>query len=153
MKLNVSKKVHYETGPNLTPLVDVVMVILIFLMMAGSFRGAEHFLTSNVPIVEKGLGDVKPKPGFVPDEPILVRVDPAGSGYVATAGNIRAADARSLTARLETLRDQLVKNGTPLEKIRVIISPGKMVRYDHLIQVYEAALNAKLQANFATSHD
>jgi biopolymer transport protein ExbD len=32
MKLNSSKKGHYESGPNMTPLVDVVMVILIFLM-------------------------------------------------------------------------------------------------------------------------
>ena len=37
MKLQGAKQVHYDSGPNMTPLVDVVMVILIFLMLAGSF--------------------------------------------------------------------------------------------------------------------
>ena len=33
MKIQGAKKVHYDAGPNMTPLVDVVMVILIFLML------------------------------------------------------------------------------------------------------------------------
>lgn len=154
MKLTISKKVHYETGPNMTPLVDIVMVILIFLMMAGSFRGAEHFLSSNVPLKEKGLGNVTHPPGFVPDEPLEIRVDAAGQGFVATAGRIRTSDTRALTARLDVLRDQLNAAGTPTSKVRVIISPSKQVKYDHLIRVYEAALNAKFEkVSFATAHD
>ena len=81
MKIRVSQKVHYDSGPNMTPLVDVVMVILIFLMMAGSFVGSEHFLVSNLPISQAGVGGVAPPPGFIPDEPIEIRVDarPGGS--------------------------------------------------------------------------
>ena len=37
MRIQGARKVHYDSGPNMTPLVDVVMVILIFLMLAGSF--------------------------------------------------------------------------------------------------------------------
>src|SRR5256885_841795 len=59
MKLKTSKKVHYDSGPNMTPLVDVVMVILIFLMLAGSFAGAEHYLVSNVPFTDKGAGGLR----------------------------------------------------------------------------------------------
>ena len=50
MTVKASKQVHYDSGPNMTPLVDVVMVILIFLMLAGSFGTAEHFMASSVPI-------------------------------------------------------------------------------------------------------
>ena len=49
MKIAGAKKVHYDSGPNMTPLVDVVMVILIFLMLCGSFGGMERYLVSNLP--------------------------------------------------------------------------------------------------------
>jgi biopolymer transport protein ExbD len=155
VKLNVSRKVHYESGPNMTPLVDVVMVILIFLMMAGSFGGAEHFLTSNVPISQKGLSNAPPPPGWVPDEPLEIRVDPVGDGgFRATAGRIRASDEATLTRQLSTMREQLNHAGTPTDKVQVIISPAKNVQYDHLIRVYESALNAKFEkVAFATAHD
>ena len=59
MKIQVSRKIHYDSGPNMTPLVDVVMVILIFMMLVGQFIGAEHYLVSNLPISQSGAGDAK----------------------------------------------------------------------------------------------
>src|SRR5580765_6826661 len=101
MKLQVGKKIHYDSGPNLTPMVDVVMVILIFLMLAGSFVGAEHYLVSNLPFSPSGAGDTKVPPGFIPDEPLDIRVDsPIPDQFVATAGQIRTGDAAVLTAAL-----------------------------------------------------
>ena len=94
MKIRVSQKVHYDSGPNMTPLVDVVMVILIFLMLCGSFVGSEHFLVSNLPISQSGVGSVPPPPGFIPDEPIEIRVDSRGAGFIATAGKIQTDNAR-----------------------------------------------------------
>jgi biopolymer transport protein ExbD len=138
----------------MTPLVDIVMVILIFLMLAGSFGGAEHFLTSNLPLAQKGLSNAPPPPGWVPDEPLEIRVDPVGDGFRATAGVIRASDAATLTLQLENMRDQFNHAGTATNKIQVIIIPAKNVQYDHLIKVYESALNAKFEkVAFATAHD
>src|SRR6476659_6576187 len=54
MKVSGAKQVHYDSGPNMTPLVDVVMVILIFLMLAGSFGTSEHFMASKTPIHLRG---------------------------------------------------------------------------------------------------
>src|SRR5829696_7306059 len=75
MKIKGAKKVHYDSGPNMTPLVDVVMVILIFLMLAGKFGANEWFLTSNIPIKTKGGAQTDLKPGEVPDEVMEVRID------------------------------------------------------------------------------
>ena len=155
MTARLTKKIHYDTAPNMTPLVDVVMVILIFLMLAGSFGGAEHYLVSNLPIKQTGPGGAPPPPGFVPDEPLDIRVDANAGGYVArtTPGNIVAGDAITLGQKLAKLRDDLEKAGKTRDKIQVVISPGKSVRYKYLVQVYQAALEAQFtKVAFATAH-
>ena len=156
MRLKGAKKVHYDSGPNMTPLVDVVMVILIFLMLAGSFVGAEHFLVSNLPFSEKGAGAAAPPAGFIPDEPLDIRVDPraTGDGFVASAGQIRVDNNQdALTQQLVRMRKQLNAAGKPTNTIQVKINPGKNVKYKHLIAVYEAALRAEFEkVAFATSH-
>src|SRR4051794_22657744 len=44
-------------GPNMTPMVDVVLCILIFFMLGTTFAGSELFLTSTMPAIGKeGLG-------------------------------------------------------------------------------------------------
>jgi biopolymer transport protein ExbD len=74
MKLKGAKAVHYDSGPNMTPLVDVVMVILIFLMLAGSFGGATHYLMSKASIKTKGAGGAKLPPDTVPDVDLDLQV-------------------------------------------------------------------------------
>jgi biopolymer transport protein ExbD len=156
MRLKGAKAVHYDSGPNMTPLVDVVMVILIFLMLAGSFVGAEHFLVSNLPFSEKGAGAAAPPAGFIPDEPLDIRVDPRATGdaFVASAGQIRVDNNQdALTTQLIRMRKQLNAAGKPTNQIQVKINPGKNVKYKHLIAVYEAALRADFEkVAFATSH-
>ena len=47
-----------HVGPNMTPMVDVVMCILIFFMLASSFVMPELFLKSSMPAIDKaGLGE------------------------------------------------------------------------------------------------
>ena len=49
-----------HVGPNMTPMVDVVMCILIFFMLGATFLSPEMFLTSNMPAIDKaGLGTVQ----------------------------------------------------------------------------------------------
>jgi biopolymer transport protein ExbD len=154
MKLRGAKTVHYESGPNMTPLVDVVMVILIFLMLAGSFAGAEHYLQSNQAISTKGASG-ESKPGEIPDEPLEIRVDsPSPDRYVARAGQISVGDQASLIAQLTKVRQQMNAAGTSTDKILVVINPGKQVKYRFLIEAYEAALGAEFtKVGFATAHD
>ncbi|MEA2709859.1 MAG: biopolymer transport protein ExbD [Phycisphaerales bacterium] len=154
MKIQGAKKVHYDSGPNMTPLVDVVMVILIFLMLAGSFVSAEHFLVSNLPMVQSGAGAEQLPPGFIPDEPIDIRVDSnATTGFIVTADKIRTNDVAALTVQLRAMRLRLNATGKSDDKIQVKIGPSKTVKYRDLIAVYEAAMDAGFKKiAFATSH-
>src|SRR5438270_3526601 len=81
MKIQGGKKIHYDSGPNMTPLVDIVMVILIFLMLAGSFGGVTNFLTSKQGLKSKGGMGAKLPPGTVPDVPYEIRVDNLNPAY------------------------------------------------------------------------
>jgi biopolymer transport protein ExbD len=154
MRLKGANQVHYDSGPNMTPLVDVVMVILIFLMLAGSFGGAEHYLKSSTPINKNGTGQVKDAP--LPDETtFMITVDDLGDRFNARPDGMdpiqdEAALTTALSAKLAAFRDA----GTDLNKIQVVISPSRQAKYEFLIQVYEAALQAGYtKVAFEQPHD
>ena len=154
MKLRGAKQVHYDSGPNMTPLVDVVMVILIFLMMTGSFTQGGWFLQSSVPIKSKGGAQADVAPGFVPDEPLEVRIDNSADGFRVLAGDIRSTgDREQLRLALEQKLKQFQAAGSSKEKIQVVLMPGRNVKYENIVAVYEAALRAGFtKVGFATSH-
>jgi len=152
MKLRGAKKVHYDSGPNMTPLVDVVMVILIFLMLAGSFGGAEHFLVSQTAIAASGTGG---NTSLVPkDVQLTITVDYTGPGrFIARLGDFSTTDMNALAAAMKKKKSQFNAAGTGTEKIQVIIAPGKLVEYRFLIDVYQAALQAEYtKVSFQHSH-
>ncbi len=138
MKLRGAKTIHYDSGPNMTPLVDVVMVILIFLMLAGTFGGAEHYLVSNLPLSSKGVGGKLP-PGAVPPTDVNIRVEASGSRYVATVGDRHITDG----AVLRDVLAQMHSTFPDPASVQVIITPTKNVRYGSLMEVYEAAVGAE----------
>ena len=143
MKIKGAKQVHYDSGPNMTRLVDVVMVILIFLMLAGKFGGEEHYLSSTVPIRKNGQGSVK---DAVPkDVEFRIAVDSLGDRFSARVDGVDdpVQDVPALTALLANRLGQFLALGKQPDDIQVLISPGRTVKYNYLIQVYEAALNAE----------
>ena len=142
MRLKGAKQVHYDSGPNMTPLVDVVMVILIFLMLAGSFGASEHYLQSKVPIVSKGAGHDS---SVVPEDTnFTITVDADADRFSARPDGMDPVnDEATLKAALSGKLAEFVATGTPIDKVQVIISPGRVVQYGYLIRVYEAALDAE----------
>jgi biopolymer transport protein ExbD len=142
MKIKGAKQVHYDAGPNMTPLVDVVMVILIFMMLAGKFGGTEQYLASTVPVKKGGSGSVSDP--ISKDTDFRISVDPAGDRFVARVGDQTETDEDSLVALLKTKAAEFAQtspNGK-LDNIQVIIDPARTVKYMYLIQVYEAANEA-----------
>ncbi|MDB5329337.1 MAG: Biopolymer transport protein ExbD/TolR [Phycisphaerales bacterium] len=156
MKMKGAKAVHYDSGPNMTPLVDVVMVILIFLMLAGQF-GTAQFLLSKQSIKQKGGGgDYKRDPNKPVETPLEIRVDNSrdGVGFVAQGTGIApTGDAEKLLNELTAKREAFNSAGTPTDQIQVVLYPARNVKYKYLIAIYQAALQAKYEKiAFATSH-
>jgi biopolymer transport protein ExbD len=156
MKMKGAKQVHYDSGPNMTPLVDVVMVILIFLMLAGSFGGDSQYMVSKQAIKKSG-GQGRPlKPGEVPDTPIEIRVDNSrdGLGFIATGTGLSpTASSEHIRGWLEQQRAQNLRIGVKPGSLLVTISPSRTVKYRYLIDVYQAALQANFEkVAFTTSH-
>jgi biopolymer transport protein ExbD len=147
MKLKGAKQVHYDSGPNMTPLVDVVMVILIFLMLAGSFGSDTAYLVSNLPIRKTGVGKPDIQVGEVEDEQLVVRIDPNSQyGFQVMAGDIRAyGNTENLDQAFLQKKAQYEAAATPVDKIQVILAPSGSVRYDAVARVYEAALRAQFK--------
>jgi biopolymer transport protein ExbD len=147
MKLATSKKIHYDSGPNMTPMVDVVMVILVFLMLSGTFVGIEHYLVSNLPYTKSGGGNAAPPPGGFPDDvPLEIRVDPNATrdGFIARVGQYQARTEQQLVAQLGQMREKFaIELGKTPDQIQVKINPGGSVKYEYIVQVYQAALQAR----------
>jgi biopolymer transport protein ExbD len=150
MKLKGAKAIHYDSGPNMTPLVDVVMVILIFLMLTGSFGAAAHFMPSSMPIKATGKGQIDPnKIPKVPDpqlEIFVTSVSDGAGGYVWRA-RVGAGDQYTspdaLFRALDQKRQQHEATGSTADKMQVIICPRLSTQFDHIMQVYQAAMEAK----------
>jgi biopolymer transport protein ExbD len=158
MKIRPSHhRVHYDHGPNMTPLVDVTMVILIFLMMTGSFGSVEHYLVSNAAFQGSGASPTPIPANYIPPTNLVVRVDlePDSVAEAAMlprdqqAGALRwqAVLARRIFTSYSGLRAELAKLAEDPQfqdkkTVQVVIDPGYRVLHRHLIDVYQAALGA-----------
>lgn len=145
MKMRAAKKVSYDSGPNMTPLVDVVMVILIFLMMVGQFGNPEHYLMSNVPL----LSDSAPTQGRADLENIKTTIEIAvrsqpGGGFSANVLGRPSVAGQTLDELLRTILEGLKNSPQPalVENIQVIIAPQQNVQWMHLVKVYDSTLLA-----------
>jgi len=148
MKIQGAKKIHYDSGPNMTPLVDIVMVILIFLMLAGSFNQMEHYLVSDVPLQAKGVGAAPPAGAVFPTK-FTISVSVQGPTYVVKAGNfasVKDTDPRRACDRLMSQLKAQYKNfkdaGVKMDDVQIIIYPAQNVTLDGLVPAFEAAQNA-----------
>jgi biopolymer transport protein ExbD len=126
----------------MTPLVDVVMVILIFLMLAGSFGTSEQFMASSVPIHAKGVGGVAPPPGWKP--PVIVDVNVTANGDASILGVLNhELDPEKVKVALETKLAQLkAVPGNDPKNIEAILHPMPGTKWEALAPLYDAALRS-----------
>ena len=148
MKIQAGKKVHLESGPNMTPLVDVVMVILIFLMLCGSFKGNESYLESTLPVKKSGGGGGKVSAADEVQVDIRVDVSINAETRKASDWKVKFGD-KVVEGNVDTLKEELTKKlntyknaGTSVDKLQVILSPNSQVKWKWLTIVYTAALDA-----------
>jgi biopolymer transport protein ExbD len=134
-----SWELHY--GPNMTPMVDVVMVILIFFMASASFVGAEWFLKTAIP--KQAAAEQPPKtdqgdPYKLAPAKFEVTLSPGADGRTAVSGpgfeGLKMAD---LPVRLKELAA-----GVTSEDLVLVIRPEAGVPYGDVIRAHDAAASA-----------
>jgi biopolymer transport protein ExbD len=129
-------------GPNMTPMVDVVMVILVFFMASAAFLGPEWYLKSLVPQKPaEGAGEAGqagPKKLELPPVrlEITLRRDAAGRTLASMAGRTDL----SIESMLEALR--VFADGMPKAQIEVLLRPESNVPYRDVVRLHEGAARA-----------
>jgi biopolymer transport protein ExbD len=128
-------------GPNMTPMVDVVMVILIFFMASATFVGSEWFLKTALP--RPGPAS-PPKPETpatgelkLPPARFEVTLTSDGAATTASCPAFGAVPMTELQARLKDLA-----RGTTEDDIILVIRSGPEVPYGDVIRAHDAAAAA-----------
>jgi biopolymer transport protein ExbD len=129
-------------GPNMTPMVDVVMVILIFFMASATFVGSEWFLKTALP----KPGPVAPPKTETPENgelklpparfevTLAVEADGRVTGTCPAFGTVPVGQ---LEAKLKELA-----RGTKEDDIILVIRSGPEVPYGEVIRAHDAAAAA-----------
>ena len=125
---------------NLTPAIDITFNLLIFFLVATTFKAAEGILPSEVP-TEQGVLEATP----LPVSPIRIRLTQIADGpsdYEIRIDNLRRSPNTfvELTAVLEGLIEKPgFDRDTP-----VILIPGSDVEWDHVVNCFNAVRRVNL---------
>ena len=104
-----------DPRPNMTPMIDVTFLLLIFFMLTVQFRTLDGLLSANLP---RGVG---PNPGETePREEIRVRIDVLREGRADrlvrwTVGPWSTTDAAELSAHLRAVHRTLAERGVVVD--------------------------------------
>jgi biopolymer transport protein ExbD len=124
-------------GPNMTPMVDIVMVILIFFMASAAFLGNEWFLKAAIPF-DAGRGkspDKKNDPLALPPTrtDILLDIDQQGRTVVTLGAALQRASVEQFIAYIARF-----KSDKGAGDIEVVIRPSSKVPYPDVVRVHAA---------------
>jgi biopolymer transport protein ExbD len=129
-------------GPNMTPMVDVVMVILIFFMASAAFFGSEWFLRAAIPPEQAGKGAAAAKrdPMEIPPTRLTVNLDVSDGRVVGTFLEVTKGSIDEVVKRIEAM-----PSGPELDKVEVLVRSAAPVPYRDVIRVHEALERAGIK--------
>ncbi len=127
--------------PNLTPMIDVVFNLLIFFLCTGNFNQPEGLLPSRLP-KHHGIASADE----LPTTPIRVRLRQYGSGEQDYTLRIEQRAQRPTSfAELAEMLVVLRESPAFTSESQVIVVPEKNVRWDHVVNAFNAALVARFK--------
>ncbi len=129
-----------HVGPNMTPMVDVVMVILIFFMLGSSFVSPDWYLTNNTPAVQGGLSNIKTN--GMPPTRINIKLRVRGTRTVAIMPGLQTADLSGELATFLIHKHKALVKGVP---VQIFISPSNGVPYRDVITAYSDCIAARFK--------
>lgn len=133
---------------NLTPMIDVVFLLLFFFLAVSRFRGTEGMLPAELPRQSVAVATE------VPRAPIRIRLieDEMDAAIcrvrIEQIGEPRIMPIAELSASLRAIRDP--QRGLPGFDARtpVHLIADDRVRWDHVVNAYNAALAAEYERVF-----
>src|SRR4051812_46439089 len=145
----VMKKTAVHVGPNMTPMVDVVMCILIFFMLGSSLAMPDLFLKSNTAISKVGLG-TEQSTQELPSVRMNIKLQRQGAETWVSAfdsplmkmdkvDDPDQTNSQSVFARLSERRT------TISDDVQVLIVPEKSVPYQDVITIYDFCTKLKFK--------
>lgn len=126
-------------GPNMTPMVDIVLVILIFFMAGTTLVSPEWFLRTES--FKRGRAPGEADPFELPPVwlTIALSLGPDGKSIYTGLGDAPHA-IDTFAARIADFA-----KGTPTGRIIVVVSPASDVPYSDVITIHEACAAAGIE--------
>lgn len=130
---NRSARAMYEShvGPNMTPMVDVVMVILIFFMASAVVLGPEWFVPARLPKTDA----VAPAAATTPPPRVVLTLTRDGSATVIDANGTRV-QLGQLAGVLSNLTQSRFDDAI------ILVQPEVDVPYEDVVRVHAACSEA-----------
>jgi len=127
-------------GPNMTPMVDVVMVILIFFMASTALLGPEWFIRAHLPRDQAGAGTGERFE--LPEVRMEVRLGADDAGETRVWGfGLDGGTVDELDAAVRASAPDLLAGGASAEPI-VVIVPEAGVAYQDVVRAHDACSSA-----------
>lgn len=127
-----------HSGPNMTPMVDVVMVILIFFMASTVIMGPELLLRTSLDSTGAARGRPGADPAFAIDAPeFTIRLHTHDGAVVVSGFGLDAEPLRFLATATTTLAAE-----TNPAVVSVVIVPEDEVPYEAVIAVQDMLTDA-----------
>ena len=131
----------------MTPMIDVVFLLLIFFVWTASFQVVEYLLPSKVSAQSGTAAEAEIPPELLDLEQVVVRLIANGSSVQWMMNDEILAGLSDVEARLHQVA--AIRNDIP-----VIVDPEKKIRLGDVINVYDAAMRAGFHSiQFTTSAD
>ena len=128
----------------MTPMIDVVFMLLIFFVWTASFQVTELILPSSLISEQTEQGNTELDPEFEDLERVVVRMGWTGSSPTWMVNDVAVADFASMRQRLIAVAR--IKSTLP-----VLVDPEAVVPLGHVIDVYDAARESGFKnVQFAT---
>lgn len=130
-----SARAMYEShsGPNMTPMVDVVMVILIFFMASAAMLGPEWLLRSH--LAKRGPASAAPANA----EPLRVRIGLSPGPGGETVVMLERGSDGAVQTNLDQVPSLLgtVAKSAGADQVVVLIAPDARAPYEAIVRIHE----------------
>lgn len=128
---DAASRTQLGTGPSMTPMVDVVLVILIFFMASAAFMTPEWLL--GVGLAQREGQGSEPDPFAMPTPRFVVEIDAADDGTpVATGLGLDRAPLDELSGRVASLLTTVAS-----DELVLILQPSDRVAYEAVVRARE----------------